>query len=52
LEHFWKKGINIIKEKVTKQNFETWISPVRISSMDGADVEPVGAEPLLQGLAD
>ncbi|HSD94661.1 MAG TPA: DnaA N-terminal domain-containing protein, partial [Syntrophales bacterium] len=39
MEHFWEKGVDIIKEKVTKQNFETWISPVRISSMDGAEVE-------------
>ncbi|MGE5789380.1 MAG: chromosomal replication initiator protein DnaA [Syntrophaceae bacterium] len=39
MEHFWKKGVDIIKEKVTKQNFETWISPVRISSMDGSEVE-------------
>lgn len=39
MEHFWKKSVDIIKEKVTKQNFETWISPVFISSMNGADVE-------------
>jgi chromosomal replication initiator protein len=39
LEQFWKKSIDIIKEKVTKQNFETWISPVRISAMDGPDVK-------------
>ena len=39
MENFWNKSIDIIKEKVTKQNFETWISPVRISSMDGPDVE-------------
>ena len=39
LERFWKKSVDIIKEKVTRQNFDTWISPVRISSMDGPQVE-------------
>jgi chromosomal replication initiator protein len=39
LEQFWKKSVDIIKEKVTRQNFDTWISPVRISSMDGPEVE-------------
>ena len=39
MENFWNKSIDIIKEKVTKQNFETWLSPVRISSMNGPDIE-------------
>ena len=39
MEQFWKKSIELIREKVSKQNFETWISPVRISSRDGLDVE-------------
>ncbi len=39
MEQFWKNSVDLIKEKVSKQNFETWISPVRISSRDGVDVE-------------
>jgi chromosomal replication initiator protein len=39
LEYFWKKSIDIIKEKVTKQNFDTWISPVRINSLEASGVE-------------
>jgi chromosomal replication initiator protein len=39
LEQFWKNSIDIIKEKVTRQNFDTWISPVRISSVGGTEVE-------------
>jgi chromosomal replication initiator protein len=29
----WEKCINIIKEKVSQQNFDTWIRPIRISSI-------------------
>jgi len=39
LEYFWKKSIDVIKEKVTKQNFDTWISPVRINAMETSSVE-------------
>jgi len=39
VDSFWKKSIDIIKEKVTKQNFDTWISPVRISALDASVVE-------------
>ena len=39
MDSFWKKSIDIIKEKVTKQNFDTWISPVRISALDASVVE-------------
>ena len=39
MEYFWKKSIDVIKEKVTKQNFDTWISPVRINAMETSSVE-------------
>lgn len=39
MESFWKKSIDIIREKVTKQNFDTWISPVRINSLEPSGVE-------------
>lgn len=39
MESFWKKSIDIIKEKVTKQSFETWFNPVKIASLNGPNVE-------------
>jgi chromosomal replication initiator protein len=35
LEILWEKSLQIIKEKVSQQNFETWIRPVKIVSMEG-----------------
>ncbi len=34
----WEKGLQIIKEKVSQQNFETWIRPIKISSLEGNNV--------------
>jgi len=34
----WENTKNLIQEKVTKQNFETWIKPIQISSMDESQV--------------
>jgi len=34
----WEKTVKIIKEKVSQQNFETWICPIRISSMEGDQI--------------
>jgi len=39
VDAFWKKSVDIIKEKVTKQNFDTWISPVRINALEASGVE-------------
>jgi len=39
LQYFWNKSVDIIKEKVTKQNFDTWINPVRIVSLEASGVE-------------
>ena len=38
LESFWNEGIKIIKEKVSQQNFETWIKPIRIVSLEDNNV--------------
>jgi chromosomal replication initiator protein len=35
LEELWKKNLTILKEKMSPQNFETWIRPIRISAADG-----------------
>jgi len=38
VEAFWNEGIKIIKEKVSQQNFETWIKPIRIISLEDNNV--------------
>jgi chromosomal replication initiator protein len=38
LDILWDKTIKIIQEKVSQQNFETWIRPIRISAMEGDQV--------------
>ena len=35
MEILWNKTANIIKEKLSQQNFETWIRPIRITFMEG-----------------
>ena len=34
----WENTKKLIQEKMTKQNFETWIKPVQISSMDDSQI--------------
>lgn len=34
----WEKSLQIIKEKVSQQNFETWIRPIKISGMEGNNI--------------
>jgi len=34
VEMLWEKSCKIIKEKVSTQNYETWISPVKIASIE------------------
>lgn len=38
MEVLWEKSANIIKEKVSRQNFDTWIQPLKVSSIDGETV--------------
>jgi chromosomal replication initiator protein len=38
LEILWNKSLNIIKDKVNAQNFETWIRPIRITHLDGNQI--------------
>ena len=33
MESVWDKATKIIQEKVSKQNFDTWIKPIKIVSM-------------------
>jgi chromosomal replication initiator protein len=39
LDILWEKCLNIIKEKVSQQNFDTWIRPVRILSMQDSCIQ-------------
>ncbi|HAR97955.1 MAG TPA: chromosomal replication initiator protein DnaA, partial [Syntrophus sp. (in: bacteria)] len=39
MEILWEKSTGILKEKISSQNFETWIKPVRISAMDGQQIQ-------------
>jgi chromosomal replication initiator protein len=34
LDILWDKTVKIIKERVSQQNFDTWIRPIRITAMD------------------
>ena len=34
MDILWEKASKIIKEKVSQQNYETWIRPIRIIAMD------------------
>jgi chromosomal replication initiator protein len=34
----WEKSLHIIKDKVSQQNFDTWIRPIKISSMEGNNI--------------
>ena len=38
MDILWDKTVKIIKEKVSQQNFETWIRPIRIAAMEGDQV--------------
>lgn len=38
MEIFWDKTVKMLQEKLSQQNFETWIRPIRIASMDGDQV--------------
>ncbi len=41
MDILWEKAVKIIKEKVSRQNFETWICPIRIGSMEGDQIRLV-----------
>ena len=38
MDILWEKTVKIIKEKVSQQNFETWIRPIRITLLEGSQV--------------
>ena len=38
METLWKKNLEIIRENISQQNFETWISPIKIVALEGTDI--------------
>ncbi len=38
MQAVWEKTVRIIKENVSPQNFETWIKPISIVSMEGQNI--------------
>ncbi|HPQ43608.1 MAG TPA: chromosomal replication initiator protein DnaA [Syntrophales bacterium] len=38
MESFWNESIKIIKDKISQQNFETWIKPIKIVSLEDSNV--------------
>lgn len=38
MDILWEKSLQIIKDKVSQQNFDTWIRPIRISSLEGSNI--------------
>jgi len=39
LETIWKKSIDIIRKKISQQNYETWIQPLRLVALEGDNVK-------------
>ncbi len=39
MESVWDKAVKIIQEKVSKQNFDTWIKPIKIMAMEDKCVQ-------------
>lgn len=38
MDAIWEKSLGIIKEKVSQQNFDTWIRPIKITALEGSQV--------------
>ena len=39
MEDFWGKTSKFIQEKISKQNFDTWIKPIKIVAMEDQRVQ-------------
>ena len=38
MEILWEKSIILIQEKLSQQNFETWIRPIKVASLEGNQI--------------
>ncbi len=39
METIWKKSTDIIRKKISQQNYETWIQPLRLVALEGDNVK-------------
>ena len=39
MDHIWEKSLSLIKGKVNNHNFDTWIKPLKLISIDEKGVE-------------
>lgn len=39
MDAFWDKASKIIQEKISKQNFDTWIKPIKVVAMEDQRVQ-------------
>lgn len=38
MDILWDKSVHLIKDKISQQNFDTWIRPIRVTSLEGNQV--------------
>src|SRR3990167_3369360 len=38
MDELWEEALGQLREKLGKQNFETWIQPIRMRARDGAEI--------------
>ena len=38
MDILWDKSVHLIKNKISQQNFDTWIRPIRVTSLEGNQV--------------
>jgi chromosomal replication initiator protein len=39
MEELWEEALSQLREKLGKQNFDTWIRPIRVRELDGAEIK-------------
>ncbi|HOI75569.1 MAG TPA: chromosomal replication initiator protein DnaA [Syntrophales bacterium] len=39
MDIIWEKATNIIQKQVSQQNFETWIQPIRVTTIEGNSIQ-------------
>ncbi len=38
MDILWDKSVHLIKDKISQQNFDTWIRPIKVTSLEGNQV--------------
>lgn len=39
MEELWEEALSQLREKLGKQNFDTWIRPIRVRELDGSEIK-------------